>query len=302
MKNRPVKPIKEVLTTFDQRSSRYKEYLEKLGTKRFVTGTEAIDKELRGVAPGELLLLIAYSGTFKSAKLQNYLLDGAARTKAYHIMFSLEMPNAKLFEREIQITNGLSGFQVEGVFKNNPKAAMDLLERSRDNGSGRLLTCDEPRLTLDRMEEIVHYAQDKYGEIGAVGIDYLGLIKGAESKQMVEKFAELSYGAKEMAKTCDIPVILLGQVNRQYAQSRGVGIELDAAKGGGDVEAAADFALGMFLHNEDLICRILKNRNGRAGDYFRMCIDKPSLRFYGAEPWTPPKADKQSDANSPFPT
>ncbi len=288
------KPIKDIIATFDQRAERYLEYVAKLEGRRFTTGTSLIDDQIRGVAPGELLLLIAYSGTFKSAQLQNWMLDGAHRTKLHHLMVSLEMPNAKLFEREIQMTNQVSGRLVESRFRGDLQQARRLMDTARMSGSQRVITCDEPRLTLSRIEEIVHYLQDQYDGLGAVGIDYLGLIKGGESKQMVERFAELSYGAKELAKSCDVPVTMLGQVNRQYASSKGVGIELDAAKGGGDVEAAADFAIGMFTCGEDVISRILKNRNGVAGNYYRMLIDKEALRFCGAEPWEPPAPEDAS--------
>ncbi len=282
------KPASAMLTTFEERAERYLEYVAKLEGRRFVTGTDLIDEQIRGVAPGELMLLIAYSGTFKSAKLQNWMMDGAKRTKLHHLMVSLEMPNAKLFEREMQMANIVSGRYVESRFRGDLAEARRMMEEARMAGAARVITCDEPRLTLSQIEDMIGVMRDKYGDVGAVGIDYLGLLKGAESKQMVERFAELSYGAKDLAKAADVPIIMLGQVNRQYASSKGMGIELDAAKGGGDVEAAADFAIGMFKNGDDVIARILKNRNGPDGNYYQLLVDKESLRFAGAVPWEPP--------------
>ena len=70
-------------------------------------------------------------------------------------------------------------------------------------------------------------------------------------------------------------------------------IEAHSAKGGGDVEASADFMLGMYQDKENqLVLKILKNRNGAAGESYQVNIDKPSLQFKGLTSYTPPASRK----------
>ena len=57
-------------------------------------------------------------------------------------------------------------------------------------------------------------------------------------------------------------------------------IETHSAKGGGDIEAAADFVLGFQNEKDDrLTCKILKNRNGPGGGKFLVEIDRTALQF-----------------------
>lgn len=277
---------------FEQRQARYTEYVKSIGKSRFKTGFHLIDRQIRGVAPGELLVCIAYSGTFKTAFLQNLLLRNAEETGFYQLFFSLEMPVEKVFEREMQIQSGVSGWEVERHFSGN-RESVGVLAGLERIGSQGLLVCDRPRLTLEKIGRYVEIARQKFGRIGAIGIDYLGLIQ-APGKTLFEKTAFVSIEAKNLAKELNLPVILLGQINR--AAATGGEIETHSAKGGGDVEAAADFMLGFQLEkDEQLSCKILKNRNGPAGGKFLVDIDKTALRFNEMTPYVVEVARRTKD-------
>ena len=118
-----------------------------------------------------------------------------------------------------------------------------------------------------------------------MGIDYLGLIK-AEGKSIFDKVSAISADIKSMAKDCNVPVIVLCQVNRGYANSKQVEIEMDAAKGGGDIEAGADFMVGLWMQNEILCAKLLKNRNGPSNLRWEIEIDAPTLRFIRTREFT----------------
>ena len=291
MNNDEVKGYSGDLLTFDQRAGRYQQYMANIDSRRFTTGLAEIDYHIRGVAPGEVMTIIAYSGTFKSAYLQNIIHQFATRTAMYQIMFSMEMPVEKVFEREMQIANQLSGREVERHFKALSPYVMDLCNKGKSNGGEHVIVCEKPRLTIEQIKKYVEVAQVKYSPLGCIGIDYLGLMKG-DGKTIFERMAELSFGLKDMAKELQIPVILLGQVNRGYAASQDKEIEMDAAKGGGDIEAAADFMLGLFKHNDELYMKILKNRNGRNNINFKVTMDVECLRFQDATECELPKQDK----------
>lgn len=283
------------LLSLEQRMERYIRYIKNVGTHRFRTGFGDIDNHIRGVAPGEVMTIIAYSGTFKSALLQNLLSGNAERTGMHQIFFSMEMPAEKCVEREVQIMCGMDGSSVEELFKGDGWKSQwqNMLKRKAD----KLLLCDKPKRSVNQIAAYIDMARSKYGAIGGIGIDYLGLM-ASEGKSLFDKVSALSADIKSMAKEMQVPVILLGQVHRGYAASKGVEIEMDAAKGGGDIEAGADFMLGMWAKDERLFAKLLKNRNGASGDRWEIDIDRETLRFLSATPYHGDEAIPEQDSKS----
>lgn len=279
------------ILTYEAREKRYSQYVKEVDKLRFKTGFQLLDNCIRGVAPGEVLTIIAYSGTFKTAFLQNLLLRGVEATNFYHLFFSLEMPVEKVFEREMQIQGGATGREVESHFSQQRES--DRVKNGMyRSGSQGLLVCDRPRLSLEKISRYIEVARQKFGKIGAAGIDYMGLMQ-APGKSLFEKTAHISIEAKNMAKELGIPIIMLCQINREAAKAGGE-IEMHHAKGAGDIEAGADFMLGFWRDSQDqLVCKILKNRNGAAGDNLLINIDRISLQFKDMSPYQPPPSPKK---------
>ena len=134
-----------------------------------------------------------------------------------------------------------------------------------------------------------------------VGIDYLGLLQGNGTSRY-DVVSGLSTGTKDLAKMLNIPVVLLGQVSRKGGAGE-TEVTLDMGRDSGAIEEGADFVLGLWRQSQrvlpvesgsepryDLICRILKNRKGPPGSYWKLNLDPTTLRIGSkAEPWEPPK-------------
>jgi replicative DNA helicase len=273
------------IVDLDMRATRYIKQIQTIQKSRFTTGFQELDDLIRGVAPGEVMTIIAYAGTFKTAFLQNILLAGAKRSHYYHLFFSLEMPNEKVFEREVQISTGLTGRAVEEVFRGDCDLTLaDMV----GGGSQGLLVCDKPRLSLEKVAQLTELAGQKYGKINAIGIDYMGLLD-APGKTLFDRTAYVSAEVKTMAKELGIPVILLCQINREGAKVKH-DIEPYDAKGGGDIEAGADFMLGFYMDDQgNLVCKGLKNRNGPKDWRLRVILDKSSFQFKDMIPYGAPE-------------
>ncbi len=278
------------ISTMEQRANRYAKHVQTLDNSRFVTGYSILDGYIRGVAPGEVMQIVAYSGTFKTAFLQNLLLNGASRTGMFHLFFSLEMPIEKVFERELQIASGESGWTVENAWKRKGEQAKNIMTALYRSGGMGLLVCEKPRLNLDKIARYIELAGNKFGKINAVGIDYMGLMD-APGKSLFEKTAYISAETKNLAKEMSLPIIMLCQINRDSARNQKE-VESYSAKGGGDIEAGADFMLGFYTEEENLICKILKNRNGPAGKRFLVDIDRASFQFVGMSEYEPERKPK----------
>ena len=119
----------------------------------------------------------------------------------------------------------------------------------------------------------------------------MGLLD-APGKTLFDKTAHISAEVKNMAKELNLPIILLCQINREGAKTKH-DIEPYDAKGGGDIEAGADFMLGFYTDEQgDLVCKGLKNRNGPKDWRLKVIIDKPSFQFQDMIPYVNPEKEK----------
>jgi replicative DNA helicase len=282
------------LIDFNERHRQYIRHIKRVDEFRFITGLLPLDKALRGVLPGEVLTIAAYSGTFKSALLQHLLLRSARATNLFSLFFSLEMPAVKLFEREASMQSGVNGYTIEHRWKHEPTSANEIHRQCQEGGSHRLIICERPRLTVEQISRYIDATRRKYGEIGVVGIDYLGLM-AAPGKTLFDRTDYLAPELKNLAKSKNVPLVLLSQVNRDSVKHNPE-IEAHSAKGGGGIEASADFMLGLYQDKDGpLVLKILKNRNGIAGDLFAVNIDKPSLQFRGLDKYQPPSTRRSGN-------
>jgi replicative DNA helicase len=206
------------------------------------------------------------------------------------------MPNEKIYEREMQIANGVSGAEVEYRVNSASQKALDFAAKCRLSGSNKLLSIEKPKLNLDHISEYIELAKVKY-ELGVIGIDYLGLMKGGPGRSSADLTEDMSNGAKELAKESQLPVVLLTQINRAAAKAQtdeGMEIELHHLKYGG--EAGADIVLGMYRdQNEALVLKILKNRGGAINKRYKADLIPQSLKFEGFSEYVPPAKKKKSD-------
>lgn len=296
MQKKTFKPMLSDIADFDKRSDKYRSYIDRIQQNRFTTGYSLLDDEIRGVGPGEMMIIAAYSGTFKTAALQNMLMSYSRRSSLYSLFFSLEMPDEKLFEREMQIANSITGQEVEYRAVNVSQQTLDYTNNCRLKGANKILSVERPKLSLDHMAEYISLAKVKY-ELGVIGIDYLGLMKGVSGRSSADLTEDMSNGAKELAKEFKLPVIILTQINRAAAQAQtdeGAEIQLHHLKYGG--EAGADVVLGMYKDTEEaLVLKTLKNRGGPINKKFRANITAHALRFESFTEYVPPPKKKRGN-------
>ena len=272
------------LLTMDEMRVLYEKHVRLLDKARFVTGFPDVDGVIRGVAPGEVMMITAYSGLFKSAFLQNILIQACHRTKLHHLFFSIEMPATRVFERTCQIAMEEYTYRVESGFHHHEGYGDQTMDELKKLGADKLIVCDRPALTIEQIEHYARIAKARFGELGAVGIDYLGLMAADGLSREYDRISYVAENSKHLAKRLNVPVIILTQIDRNSARDGKV--EAYSAKGSGAIEASADYMLGL-LRNErkDLLLKILKNRNGEADLKFKVEIDAKYLKFRSIEPY-----------------
>lgn len=279
----------------------YASHIENLKRNRFRTGIPEIDKRIRGVAAGETLFFQARTASFKTALLQNLLINYIQHSSWGAVFFSIEMPIPSVTERYHEIIQGSTGrdieahYSQEGALPFKAQLEKDFIKKLKG------LYIVPTRVSISDIAAYTKLIEKEYKtKIGVIGIDYLGLMEGPGQGEY-EIVSRLARGTKNMAKRLNIPVIVIAQTSRR-AGSGDVEISLDMGRGSGAVEEAADFVLGLWqVERErsmmedsepeyDLICRILKNRKGPKGSRWKLDLDPTNLRIGpDAESWEPPK-------------
>ena len=285
----------------------YQAYLANLKNNRFITGIDEIDRRIRGIGGGEVLTIIAGAGSFKTAILQNMLKYYVAHSKWGAVFFSIEMPVASVTERFFEMLDGCSGKEVERMFVDTNKAVLDASVKQFKHDLRNLFIVPT-KVSLDYIPRYVQLIEKHHNiKIGVVGIDYLGLMDcgGMNEYEIISKLAR---GVKTVAKTVNLPVVVLSQVSRKGGDGE-IEISLDMGRGSGAIEEAADTVLGLWqmerpgscIEGEadyDLICRILKNRKGPKGSRWVLDLNPSTLQLgNGATEYKPIKSKRSKSCS-----
>ncbi len=277
----------KVWMSLAEQASEYEAYIQTADETRFATGYPNLDGIIRGVAPGEVMMIVGYSGTFKSAFLHNILLNSAMKNKKKSLFFSMEMPSTLVYQRTVQIALEQNTYYIESGYaglkdqNNYREKTLQELERI---GADNLITSPRPALTIEQIEHYTRLARAEHGEIGVVGIDYLGLMAADGVKSEYERVSYCAEQSKNMAKRLNLPVVMLTQINRSSATTGEM--ETWSAKGSGAVEASADYMLGIKRDDQkQIIIKLMKNRNGEANLQFIADLEAKYLKFRSLEPF-----------------
>jgi len=278
---------KKVWLSLEDQAREYEEYIKTADETRFVTGYPDLDAVIRGVAPGEVMMIIGYSGTFKSAFLHNILLNSGMKTRKKSLFFSMEMPSTLVYQRTVQIALEQNTYFIESGYAGK-KDGSGYRERTAEElvkiGADNLITSPKPALTVEQIEHYTRLARAEYGQIGVVGIDYLGLMAAEGMTGEYERVSYCAEQSKNMAKRLNLPVIILSQINRSSATTGE--LEKWSAKGSGAVESSADYMLGIQRNKEkEIIVKLLKNRNGEENLQFIADLNAKYLKFKSLEPY-----------------
>ena len=261
--------------------------LQQVNKNAMLTGFRDLDAFTMGFSPEELIWVVGRSGNFKSALLTKLLYQGAKSLNKPALYFSMEMGKRTMVPRLIQLSE-----------KVNRKTAIEAL-KSAGSSEAFKNTMDnfdlvkfifKSGLTTESMLAIIEKHQEKYGQLSAIGIDYLGLFKDCNNNtdRTAKQAAELK---SIIAKAANCPVFCLVQAKQLY-EGRYGDIELDrrCPKDSDSILDLGDFALGLWGSwtpttdgEEKLIYgRFFKSRGYDEevfGDnpVFCLVIDKPHL-------------------------
>jgi replicative DNA helicase len=212
-------------------------------------GLPDLDKILKGLRPGNLVIVAGKPGTGKTVMGTGLCDKIAVRDGRSALIFSLEMPKKELALRTLASLSGVSKNDLEsGQAIRNPRSEEAMKVQCAVDKMARadVRICDKPALTFSRICSIARF-QHRAKKLDAIVIDYLTLIASDPGSRFQTRSAEIgsfTRGFKALAKELGIPVIILAQFNRAM-DGRGVNArpQMSDLRDSGEIEQDADIIM-----------------------------------------------------------
>jgi len=197
--------------------------------ERIHLGLPQIDSEMRGIAAGEMSMMIGYSHGGKTLLLLHSLLQNQDKHIA---MFIPDEPRQLVLIKLTCMYHGIDARELERLVAVNDHDAIDLLRQTAEENFPHLAVFDQPLTALD-MERGYNEVCDVWGQIpDLVVVDYLDLVGAGETVPDKATFVK-SFGRRH-----DIPLLVLHQTSRSSGAD---GRKLDMSSGafGGEQQATS---------------------------------------------------------------
>lgn len=256
--------------TMQEMEKDYVAYIKRASSLQFSLGDwlPSFRHGVRPIIPGELVMVLASTGTGKTAILQNI----ATHTSLETILFEKELPNTLTFERFVGIATNSTGAHIESTYRMGDK---------KDYG-GKLnhIVCCHERLSPSGIQKVIENTSLKTNVRPVlVLVDYVQLITGEGGRY--ERTSDAAEELKSVAKKTNTIIVTASQVGRKEKKKDGSEasreVRLTDGKDSGAIENSSGLVLGAWRDAEDedrLWIRILKNTKGRPGRTIPCRIDE----------------------------
>jgi len=239
-----------------------------------------------GLQPGLLVVLGGRPGMGKSSLGNQLALTIAANHNAPTMIFSLEMSGKEINKRFLSSESG-----IEMVYLTSGKM--------RDSQWEPLLRAvgvmDVPVLMIDdstdstplQIRSKLRKAITQHGQVKLVVIDYLQLMVDSSSNRLPQMIGAVTRELKLLARECNVPIMLLSQLNRGVEDRNNKRPMLSDLRDSGRIEEDADMVLGIYrdeYYNPETQDRglaeviVMKNRNGATGT-IKLLFEPEFTRF-----------------------
>lgn len=212
------------------------------GKRPLTTGFDALDNVLGGFRGGEFVLVGARPSVGKSA-LALALLLAAAEAGTPGLMFSLEMSAEEMASRVLAMKAEVPLNQIRGRLDDEKATARRLLD-AVDRTRLPVWIDDRADHTVASIAGVCKRAVRRH-RVGLVVIDYLQLLKheGGKNDPQHVRVGDTSRRLKLLARTLDVPVVCLAQLNRESTTRTDGRPMLSDFRESGNLEQDCDVAL-----------------------------------------------------------
>ena len=221
------------------------EFRELVSNGTIGTGFADLDQSINKFFKTEVVVLAAYSGVGKTFAAAQIALHAAFREKKNVIFFSMEMSGATLITRLIAMFLRKTEEEVKVLLQNGD----DIAVKVQAALNKKLLIVDQNSLTIQSIRTYINIANTMVfdnGHTDMIVIDYLQYMPGTSEYTVM---SETVRSFKPLAKELNLITVVLSQLNREGRPWEKH--DLTQMKGGGDIEATADWIIGMWRDGEN---------------------------------------------------
>jgi replicative DNA helicase len=181
------------------------------------TGFVELDNTLNGFEPGKVILVAGRPGMGKS--MFGLVTLGMRLSRENQVVaFSLEMTGKGLAQRAICGEAQISSSKINKAELTGDEWTEFATATQTIAARNKLYIDESPGLSVAQIRARLKAQQIKNGDIGAIIIDHVGLIKKDPRKGETEALAQISHELAAMAKEFNCPMLVLSQLNRGVEQ------------------------------------------------------------------------------------
>jgi len=230
------------------------------------TGIAALDQIMGGLERGGLYILAGRPGVGKTAYALN-IADNVSRVQSV-LFVSLEMSTEQLTRRLISSATGLAHHKLRYPRLMTEQDFETVAKYYVDAQSMRLYIADPRASTLPRIRAESRMLARRDG-LDLIIIDYLQLIKPDKryAGNRVQEIAQISGELKDLARSLNIPVLALSQLNRAGDTTNGDRPRLRDLRDSGSLEQDADGVILLSRQTNGVLVDVAKNRHDAPGEY-----------------------------------
>jgi replicative DNA helicase len=197
--------------------------------ERIHLGVPMIDEEMRGVAPGEMAMMIGFAHGGKTLALLHMLRHNHDKHVA---LFIPDEPRQLVLTKLTCIHHGIPARELEARVASDDKEAIGLMRSTAQDHFKNLAVFDQP-LSANDMERAYHELCDVWGQAPElVVVDYLDLVEAGETVPDKATFLK-SFGRRH-----DVPLLVLHQTSRT-AGADGAKLTMSSGSYGGEQQATS---------------------------------------------------------------
>lgn len=274
------------------------------------TGIRELDRALGGLEKQDNIVIAGRPGSGKSA-LADTIAVNVAKTGKRVVLFALEMSKEQRTQRMACMHGGFIYDEVRRRRRQNEdgkwrywtdEEVSDYMYAISTVNTYQIYINDVSAIKVSEIEAVVGNLSLEY-PVDLVIVDYLGLVGDAQGAKRYDQVGQISRGLKGIAKSMDVPLLNLAQLNRDCEKRPDKKPELADLRDAGDIEQDADVVIliwraGMYWEDELAWNRtfpkdpypgtnvaelnIAKFRNGNTG-FVNIYFDAPRMRYLDLE-------------------
>lgn len=217
--------------------------------ERAYTGIRPLDTAMRGIAPGELCMIVGYVHSGKTVLLTQILRENPDQRT---ILFTPDETRVLVLTKLASLEHKMSAEDMERAIYRGDKDVEDMLRATAREMYPNLAVFDDS-MTIDRMNQAVEEVSDHWGDKPQLAIfDYADLLSTGDSENAGD--TRYKMGAfKNWTSDSQIPFCLVHQSSRT-AGSNGAEVTIDSGGYGG--EAQSTFVIGVRRKKMQYLARI----------------------------------------------